>query len=835
MNEDERIGQLLVRDGVITEDDLNRALEAQRESYEKKALGEIMIGLDIISEAEFLRVLAKKFNTQYLTTEKLSKLKVAEMTLKLVPENTADKYVLFPVKYKRNESSLIVVMADPDDVGAVDELKFVSGIANIQTLVGLKDSIKAAISRWYKGEERAFDLVMGVEDANIGYELPGSTAPPAQSLENDDGPLDFEGLLTEGEEEEEGVAAREEIISDGEDQVYLGGMDEMPGDINQARDQIVVEDLGEQEETPEEMIEITVSPVSKPEPEPEAEPEPDKERVEDVEAKPVRRPDAKKLRLRMLVVEEHPKARDFFKRLFTHEGFSVIGAENKEEALIELSKAEYDSLVIKDKELGEGEELANMIAERFPGVEICSIKNYGSAVIGETRAKNRLMAAFLETLDIVIGLLEMESGGMQGHSHNASKYARLIASKLDLAQRDVDTIALAAYIHDLGKKGVLHRTVLESGSDTDVDELMEQAEIPLRLLSAAKFPLDIANIIKHQYEKWDGSGVPGRLKGEDIPIGARVLALVEAFEHLTNKYSDREAVDPSSALEILQAQAGVLFDPALVDLLLGVVKDDMYIQQMAGARERILIVDHEVDFATLLELRLINDSFDAKMARTAEDAIEMAKVETPSLIIAEVELPDMSGFEMIEKIKEIPETNDVPFVFLSRNDDSASVDKSFKLGAQDFIPKPIKVDILGAKVNTMMKRLKAQQKAAPAAAGVSGQLSEMDIPAIVQILGAGRKTGRITLENKGETAVIEMEEGRLVNAIIDDLKGEEAFYKILYWEEGSFTIDPTAEVTERLINMSIDSLMLEGYRRMDEEGKGGGSEEDIALDGSDIF
>jgi response regulator RpfG family c-di-GMP phosphodiesterase len=560
------------------------------------------------------------------------------------------------------------------------------------------------------------------------------------------------------------------------------------------------------------MIEITVSPVDKPEPEPE--PEPEEEQAEDMEAKPVRRPDAKKLRLRMLVVEEHPKARDFFERLFTHEGFSVKGVENKEEALIELSKSEYDSLVIKDKELGEGEELANMIAERFPAVELCSIKNYGSAVIGETRAKNRLMAAFLETLDIVIGLLEMESGGMQGHSHNSSKYARLIASKLDLAQRDVDTIALAAYIHDLGKKGMRHWTILETESDTDVDELKEQAEIPLRLLSAAKFPLDIANIIKHQYEKWDGSGVPDRLKEEDIPIGSRVLGLVEAFEHLTNKYSNREAVEPSAALESLQEQGGVLFDPALVDLLLGVVKDDMYIQQMAGARERILIVDHEVDFATLLELRLINDSFDAKMARTAEDAIEMAKVEPPSLIIAEVELPDMSGFEMIEKIKEIPETNDVPFVFLSRNDDSASVDKSFKLGAQDFIPKPIKVDILGA---------------------VSGQLSEMDIPAIVQILGAGRKTGRITLENKGETAVIEMEEGRLVNAIIDDLKGEEAFYKILYWEEGSFTIDPSAEVAERLINMSIDSLMLEGYRRMDEEGKGGGSEDDIALDGSDIF
>jgi hypothetical protein len=81
-----------------------------------------------------------------------------------------------------------------------------------------------------------------------------------------------------------------------------------------------------------------------------------------------------------------------------------------------------------------------------------------------------------------------------------------------------------------------------------------------------------------------------------------------------------------------------------------------------------------------------------------------------------------------------------------------------------------------------------------------------------------------------------MEDGQVVNASVDDLKGEEAFYQILYWNEGTFTIDPTAEISERPITVSYESLMLEGYRRMDEAVKeGGGSDDEIQLDGSDFI
>ena len=313
---------------------------------------------------------------------------------------------------------------------------------------------------------------------------------------------------------------------------------------------------------------------------------------------------------------------------------------------------------------------------------------------------------------------------------------------------------------------------------------------------------------------------------------------MDAFEDLTNKQSGRETVEPSEALELLNRQAGKLFDPKLIEIFMSVVRDDIYLQQMEGAREQIMIADTDMDLTTLLELRLIESGYAVIIARDGDDALAKAGAEKPTMIVTEVELPDKDGFTFISEMTADEATKDIPFIFLSRIDDPKSVTKGLDLGAEDYITKPVKVDVLCAKLITMMNRLKEEKKvAAPAeAAGVSGSLSEMSLPDIIQILGAGRKTGLVTIANKDETAEIYLEEGRIVNAKVHDLKGEDAFYKILYWNEGTFRVNPKVEIAERLISMSNDSLMLEGYRRMDEDAhEKGESPGDISIDGSDFF
>jgi len=286
----------------------------------------------------------------------------------------------------------------------------------------------------------------------------------------------------------------------------------------------------------------------------------------------------------------------------------------------------------------------------------------------------------------------------------------------------------------------------------------------------------------------------------------------------------------------MNRQAGKIFDPKLVPILMSVVRDEIYLKQVKADQDKILIADTEIDLTTLLELRLVKEGFEVIIARNGNEALEKAREEKPSLIITEVDLPGKTGLEFISEMTKMEEIGSTPFVFLSRRDDPRIVTQALSLGAEDYISKPVKVDVFCAKINTMLSRLKAEKKVAVAQpTGVSGSLSEMSLPDIIQILGAGHKTGKIILKNKDQSAEIHMEDGRIVNALIDNLKGEEAFYKILYWNEGNFTIDPNIVITERLINLSNDSLMLEEYRGMDEALHGKEpSDQDINMDGGEF-
>jgi len=539
----------------------------------------------------------------------------------------------------------------------------------------------------------------------------------------------------------------------------------------------------------------------------------------------------------MVVVERHDQIRKFIIKLFTSEGYQVRGFKSLNEAYSELGTGEYDLLMIKERYLEEGgAEFEDKFRLNYPKVELCIIKDYGSAVIGETRSNQRLTSSFFETLDVLLGLLEMEGHNVQGHAHNMAKYARLIANKLELQLKEIDAITLAAYIHDLGKKGMKTYSILEIDATSDPAEIIEQAEIPLKLLGAAKFPYDLSGIIKYQYERWDGRGIPDGVRGDEIPIGARILALVDAYEMITNRGLSGKPMEPGEALEQLNRQAGKIFDPKLVPLLMSVVRDDIYLKQVKAAQDKILIADTEIDLTTLLELRLVKEGFEVIIVRNGNEALEKARAEKPSLIITEVDLPIKAGLDFISDLTKDEEIKNIPFVFLSRRDEPTIVTRALSLGAEDYITKPVKVDVFCAKVNTMLSRLKAEKKVAVAQpVGVAGSLSEMSLPDIIQILGAGRKTGKILLKSRDQSAEIHMEEGRIVNAVIDNLKGEEAFYKILYWNEGTFTIDPNIAITERLINMSNDSLMLEGYRRMDEAQHGKAGDQDITMDGSEFM
>jgi hypothetical protein len=128
------------------------------------------------------------------------------------------------------------------------------------------------------------------------------------------------------------------------------------------------------------------------------------------------------------------------------------------------------------------------------------------------------------------------------------------------------------------------------------------------------------------------------------------------------------------------------------------------------------------------------------------------------------------------------------------------------------VVKPVPNDVLVAKV----RRIFESRGAAKTARGVSGSLSEMALPDIVQILAQGRKTGQLKIRAPGEGGEIHFDAGQVVNAIWGRLRGEDAFYAMCTLTTGDFVLDPSFRPTTRVIQASAESLLLEGMRRLDE-------------------
>lgn len=814
MDKLDKIGRLLVEDGVLSEAKLKQGLEKQEASF-GKPLGEVLLESGLVKESDFLRVLAKQFRTQYVTTDTLAGLNIPDSVLKMVPQEMAEKHTILPILYKASGRTLTIATADPNNIQAIDEVKFTSGVSKLDALIAQEESIIKGIKKFYKGDENAFQDVL----SSLSFEDTGfSTGSGVEAGFGDSkGP---ELVLDEPEAPDDEDSPLELDISS-----KPSPTPEKPDD-RQKEDGGIYLDGMEQDALPEEpeRTETTLKSSSAPE-----------HKDAKSATKVADKAKGKKYRKRMLVVEPHDQIRKFITKLFSREGFDVSGVNDTDEALQLLKEKELDVIVIKERFLKEGTDFEGKVREINPKAVVSIMQNYGSAMMGETRLSQKHVDAYFNTLDVVIGLLEVDRESLQGHTHKVAKYVKLLVKKLDLTRREFDEAVLAAYVHDLGRKTADHLTVLDVEKSVDEEGLRDAADISLRLLAGSNLTINIEPTLANRFARYDGNGYPKDIKGDDIPIGARILAMVDSFEHLTSKGLEGKAMDMADAMTYIGERRGTLFDPKFTDVFLQVIKDDVKISMMDSARETILVVDTETDFTTLLELKFSNSGYNVSVARSMDEAMSKAKSRAPDMVISDIELDNSSGFDLMEKFKEAGIES--PFIILSSKDESSLVDKAFELGAEDVIFKPVKVDVLAAKSQRILGRVKrARAAAAPKdkPAGVSGNLSEMSLPDIIQILGAGGRTGVVSIVSGSEKAEIFLENGRIVNAVLGDQKGEEAFYAIVAWTEGEFTINPDVDITERLIDKSNDSLMLEGFQRLD-EGRGGEGGEDIQMDETGDF
>jgi diguanylate cyclase (GGDEF)-like protein/PAS domain S-box-containing protein len=158
----------------------------------------------------------------------------------------------------------------------------------------------------------------------------------------------------------------------------------------------------------------------------------------------------------------------------------------------------------------------------------------------------------------------------EAHANRLTELARKIGSKLELSRTEMDELELLATLHDIGKLGIdghiLNKT--EPLNEAEWAEMRKHTEIGFRIAKSTQELAPIAEYILSHHERWDGTGYPNRLKGEDIPLLSRILSVIDAYDAMTSKRIYSEAKSREEALKEIRKGAGTQFDPHIVDIFL---------------------------------------------------------------------------------------------------------------------------------------------------------------------------------------------------------------------------------------------------------------------------
>jgi putative nucleotidyltransferase with HDIG domain len=161
------------------------------------------------------------------------------------------------------------------------------------------------------------------------------------------------------------------------------------------------------------------------------------------------------------------------------------------------------------------------------------------------------------------------------HAQRVQRYAVPLAREAGISDYPMlEAIDSAALLHDIGKLGIPDRVLQKPGPLTpdEYDQVKQHAIIGADILSAVAFPGSLALIVRHHHENWDGTGYPDGLRDEAIPIGARVLAIVDCYDALTSDRPYRRALSHRRAVAMIHERRGTMYDPAIVDAFLRIVQ-----------------------------------------------------------------------------------------------------------------------------------------------------------------------------------------------------------------------------------------------------------------------
>lgn len=180
----------------------------------------------------------------------------------------------------------------------------------------------------------------------------------------------------------------------------------------------------------------------------------------------------------------------------------------------------------------------------------------------------RSHSAERQTRSLLLRILREREPDLDEHLRSVASLAVLLARRAGVEGEELDVVARAAELHDVGKIAIPERILRKRSALTAVERelIRNHTVVGERILASAPAMVPVARLVRASHERWDGDGYPDRLKGEEIPLGSRIIAVCDAFDAMVSRKPYRPSLDSGEALRELRQCAGTQFDPTLVDL-----------------------------------------------------------------------------------------------------------------------------------------------------------------------------------------------------------------------------------------------------------------------------
>ena len=190
-------------------------------------------------------------------------------------------------------------------------------------------------------------------------------------------------------------------------------------------------------------------------------------------------------------------------------------------------------------------------------------------VVAEKRHVEEVCALHMRTIEALALAIDAKDHTTHEHLHRVRTYAIAIAKELGLNEQEMDALRAAALLHDIGKLAVPDHIVNKPGRLTpeEFEKVKIHPVVGAEILERVAFPYPVAPIVRAHHEKWNGQGYPDGLKGEEIPIGARILTAVDCLDAIASDRQYRKGLPMDEAMKKVAEEAGTAFDPKVIEVL----------------------------------------------------------------------------------------------------------------------------------------------------------------------------------------------------------------------------------------------------------------------------